>query len=243
MAVRLDLTHGARGARRRRARRLARLGAAALLAVLVWRQGPAAAACALEVPRRLAAWLAPAFTARLEALEQENQALHNQLAALLPLEQENAALRALVNSGRAAPGVWMPARVTARAPGQLTLYCADARPAAGAAVVDRRGRYAGCVARAEGDTVVVTLPGEPACLAGQAVGVLQAGTDGWSLAGLPAAAAQGLDAGTPVTTLDGAWVGTLAAAPETEPGGLTARAPLAGTADRWDALYFVAAGG
>lgn len=245
MAKGLDFSVGARRVHRwaRWQRRLAALLLLAVLAAFVRRYGPGLAGRALSVPHWLAAQAAPLFTARLDALQAENFALHTQLAAALPLQAENQALRTLLHSERAAPGGWLAGRVIARGPDTLTLYCADGAPLPGAAVVDARGRYAGCVQQTQDAAVTVALPGAPGCLAGDWVGVLTARGGAWSLTGLPAAAADALAPGTAVTTLGGQWVGVLAAAPTLDPAGLTATAALADTAGLWGSVYFVAGAG
>lgn len=243
MARQLDYRRGGRPVRRwaRWQRRLTAVVAAAALALGVWLGGPWLAAQALAAPQRLQRWAAPALAARMEALRQENFALRTRLAALAGLAAENEALRALAGSpARPADAVCRPARVTARGPGTLTLYCAQGLPAVGDAVLDRTGHYAGRVTAADGHAATIELGGSPACLAGSAAGVLETGPDGWRLTGL--ALPVQLAADTVVTTPDGYWVGTVAGAAVPDAGGLTAHVPLTDTAFLSDCLYFVATG-
>lgn len=168
---------------------------------------------------------------RLDALQQENFTLHQQLAQSADALAENAALRKLVGCGRGITGV-TPARVVARGVGGFTLACPDAAP--GNAVLDAGGRYAGVVTRTDGDTCTVEFSAA-AGLCGSYAGLVTPGQ--WVLTGLPADCA--LAAGDIVTTAGGDWLGTLAAAPTPDADGLTAQVPLTDTADLWGTVYFV----
>lgn len=168
---------------------------------------------------------------RLDALQQENFTLHQQLAQSADALAENAALRQLVGCGRGITGV-TPARVMARGVGGFTLACPDTAP--GNAVLDAGGRYAGVVTRTDGDTCTVEFSAV-AGLCGSYAGLVTPGQ--WVLTGLPADCA--LTAGDIVTTVGGDWLGTLAAAPAPDADGLTAQVPLTDTADLWGTVYFV----
>lgn len=171
------------------------------------------------------------YMTRLDALQQENFTLHQQLAQSADALAENAALRQLVGCGRGITGV-TPARVVARGVGGFTLACPDA--AQGNAVLDAGGRYAGIVTRTDGDTCTVEFSAA-AGLCGSYAGLVTPGQ--WVLTGLPADCA--LTAGDIVTTAGGDWLGTLAAAPTPDADGLTAQVPLTDTADLWGTVYFV----
>ena len=222
MFVQLDLSCR----RKRRGRWAVPLVLATLLLALprlaaLW---PAALACADRA-------VGARYVARLDALQQENFTLHQQLARSADALAENEALRQLVGSGRAVTGV-TPARVVARGVGSFTLACPGAAP--GNAVLDAAGRYAGVVARTDGDTCTVELA-TVAGLCGAYAGLVTPGP--WALTGLPADCA--LAAGETVTTAGGDWLGTLAAAPTPDADGLTAQVPLTDTADLYAAFYFV----
>lgn len=171
------------------------------------------------------------YMTRLDALQQENFTLHQQLAQSADALAENAALRQLVGCGRGITGV-TPARVVARGVGGFTLACPDTAP--GNAVLDAGGRYAGVVTRTDGDTCTVEFSAA-AGLCGRYAGLVTPGQ--WVLTGLPADCA--LTAGDIVTTAGGDWLGTLAAAPAPDADGLTAQVPLTDTADLWGTVYFV----
>lgn len=168
---------------------------------------------------------------RLDALQQENFTLHQQLAQSADALAENAALRQLVGCGRGITGV-TPARVVARGVGGFTLglpgrRAGECRPRRGRAVRGdryphgRRHLHCGIFRR---------------CRAlRQLCRVSHAGQ--WVLTGLPADCA--LTAGDIVTTAGGDWLGTLAAAPTPDADGLTAQVPLTDTADLWGTVYFV----
>ena len=196
-----------------------------------WLAGPYLAALWPAAVLRADRALGAHYTAQLDALQQENFALHQRLAQSADALTENAALRSLVGSGRSA-GRAIPARVLARTPGGLTLACPGA--AAGAAVLDDQGRYAGCVAAVDGDTCTVRFS-TVAGLCGAASGLVTPGE--WVLTGLPADGAPA--AGDVVTTPGGDWLGVLADAPAPDADGLTAHAALTDTADLYAAVYFV----
>ena len=69
------------------------------------------------------------YMTRLDALQQENFTLHQQLAQSADALAENAALRQLVGCGRGITGV-TPARVVARGVGGFTLACPAPTPTA-----------------------------------------------------------------------------------------------------------------
>ena len=96
------------------------------------------------------------YMTRLDALQQENFTLHQQLAQSADALAENAALRQLVGCGRAASGN---------------------------AVLDAGGRYAGVVTRTDGDTCTVEFSAA-AGLCGSYAGLVTPGQ--WVLTGLPA---------------------------------------------------------
>ena len=157
--------------------------------------------------------------------------MHQQLAQFADAAAENAALRALVGSGRSVSGV-TPARVVTRGANGFTLACPDA--AVGAAVLDAGGRYAGAVTAVDGGTCTVAFSAA-AGLCGACAGLVTPGA--WVLRGLPADC--NLAAGDIVTSAGGDWLGVLAAAPVPDADGLTAQAPLTDTADLWCTVYFV----
>lgn len=156
---------------------------------------------------------------RLDALQQENFTLHQQLAQSADALAENAALRQLVGCGRGITGV-TPARVVARGVGGFTLACPDTAP--GNAVLDAGGRYAGVVTRTDGDTCTVEFSAA-AGLCGSYAGLVTPGQ--WVLTGLPADCA--LTAGDIVTTAGGdCWAHCRRARPRRR------RPDRAGPADR-----------
>lgn len=222
MFVQLDLSCR----RRRRWRWAVPLVLAALLLAL-----PQLAALRPAALARVDRVVGRHYMTRLDALQQENFTLHQQLAQSADALTENAALRQLVGCGRDITGVTL-ARVVARGVGGFTLACPDAAP--GNAVLDAGGRYAGVVTRTDGDTCTVEFPAA-AGLCGSYAGLVTPGQ--WVLTGLPADCA--LTAGDIVTTAGGDWLGTLAAAPTPDADGLTAQIPLTDTADLWGTVYFV----
>ena len=163
------------------------------------------AALLLALPQLAALWPAALarvdrvvgrhYMTRLDALQQENFTLHQQLAQSADALAENAALRQLVGCGRGITGV-IPARVVARGVGGFTLACPDAAP--GNAVLDTGGRYAGVVTRTDGDTCIVEFSAA-AGLCGSYAGLVTPGQ--WVLTGLPADCA--LTTGDIVTTAGG----------------------------------------
>ena len=222
MFVQLDLSCR----RRRRWRWAVPLVLAALLLAL-----PQLAALRPAALARVDRVVGRHYMTRLDALQQENFTLHQQLAQSADALAENAALRQLVGCGRGITGV-TPARVVARGVGGVTLACPDAAP--GNAVLDAGGRYAGIVTRTDGDTCTVEFPAA-AGLCGSYAGLVTPGQ--WVLTGLPADCT--LTAGDIVTTAGGDWLGTLVAAPAPDADGLTAQVPLTDTADLWGTVYFV----
>ena len=242
----LDLTVRRYGRRRRRRQHavtaLLVLLCAGLAAAAVLRFGPGAAAWLSALPgrveRAVGDRLVPHFSRRLDELESEAAALRRRLAADAGLEQENAALRALLESpaAQALPGA-RPMQVAARTAGGFSL-AGSAR--AGAAVLDPLGRFAGRTAGPDPDApglLPVQPPDGAACLAGGSCGVLERREEGWYLAGLPRHCP--LQPGDLVTTADGCWVGVVAAAPAEDETGLTASALLQDTADLGAGTYFV----
>lgn len=185
----------------------------------------------------LGRWFVPQYTERLENLQQQNAALHQQLAQAEIALAENDALRSLLDCGRVTGG-WQPARVTVRQTDGVTLNCSAP---AGTPVMDPLGRYAGRVTADNGnDTCQVAFAGSEAdpCagLSGTAAGLLARKGD-WLLTELPADC--GLAAGAVVTTPGGYWLGTLAEAPCPDGSGLTATAALTDTADLDSTVFFV----
>ena len=234
----LDLS---RGARRSAAKRRKRVCCAAVLAlVLLLPLGLGAAPALAEgLYTAVGQALYPGFAAEQRTLQRQNAALRTALAAAAPLQAENRALRALLQSPAPKPPALCPARPLARG-GTLLLVCAGAAP--GDAVLDGEGRLYGYVVRATPHTAEAAAVGgkqSPAAgLAGEQAGLLRRSGAAMWLEGLPLPSA--LQEGAPVTTPEGLWLGTLAAAPAPQPDGLTARAPLTGTANAWDTMYFVA---
>jgi len=200
----------------------------------------ASVACVLPFGWAQAAQLRDLFVSRYAAaLEEENAALHRELAACASAARENAALRAFLG-GSHPDGDWQPAHLVARWPGRLLL---SGKAPVGAAVLDRRGRFAGSVISLNRDTVTVALAADDDCpvagLAGGLAGILQRSGTVWELTGLSNTA---IETGTIVTTPDGYWLGRLAHTPAPAPDGLTAAARLTDTADLSDSIYFVAQG-
>lgn len=222
MFVQLDLS---------RSRRRRRWWLLPLVPAVLWLCLPRLAAALPAAAARADRVIGARYTARLDALQQENFALHQRLAASADAVAENEALRSLLGSGRAV-GCVTPARVLARTPGGLTLACPDASP--GAAVLDAGGRYAGTVTSSDGNCCTAAFTAA-AGLCGSCVGLTTPGK--WVLTGLPADCT--LTAGEIVTTPGGDWLGMLAAAPVPDADGLTASAPLTDTADLHAAVYFV----
>ena len=171
------------------------------------------------------------YTARLDALQQENFALRQRLTQTADAEEENAALRQLAGCGRV-QGAVLPARVTARWPGGMMLACPGA--AEGRAVLDPSGHWVGMVEAVEGDLCRVRFAAT-AGLCGSYAGLVQPGQ--WELTDLPVDCT--LAAGDIVTTPGGDWLGVLAAAPTPDADGLTAHAALTDTADSTAYRYFV----
>lgn len=231
-------------ARPRRRSKFLRVAAVLLLTAGVWLGLPylrAALPAAIARCRdAVGDWVRPGYTARLEALQQENADLHHQLARSEAAAAENDAMRQLL--GVPLPeGRWQPGRVVARRGDGAVLAC-TAEP--GAPVVDAQGRYAGQVVEAEtnGSCLFAFAGSEEApCagLCGTAAGLLERRGD-WVLTGLPADCS--LAAGSVVTTPEGCWLGTLAEVPQPDRDGLTARATLADTAALDSTVFFVKIG-
>ena len=103
MFVQLDLS---------RSRRRRRWWLLPLVPAVLWLCLPRLAAA---LPAAAARVIGARYTARLDALQQENFALHQRLAASADALAENEALRSLLGSGRTV-GCVTPARVLARTP-------------------------------------------------------------------------------------------------------------------------------
>ena len=201
MFVQLDLS---------RSRRRRRWWLLPLVPAVLWLCLPRLAAALPAAAARADRVIGARYTARLDALQQENFALHQRLAASADAVAENEALRSLLGSGRAV-GCVTPARV-----------------------LDAGGRYAGAVTSSDGNCCTAAFTAA-AGLCGSCVGLATPGK--WVLTGLPADCT--LTAGEIVTTPGGDWLGILAAAPVPDADGLTASAPLTDTADLHAAVYFV----
>lgn len=221
--------------RRRWAKWLRRLLALATLCAAV----PVLRAAAPALRDGLAACLAPGWAAEQQALEAENLALRSELADAADLRTENAALRTLLHSPAPRPAALYTARTLAQSGAGVLLWCAEGGPVPGAAVLDRRGRFAGRAATVEGSLIWAPAPEGEACFVGEDPALLHCTADGWFVTGLPVPSAA--KKGALVTTPEGYWLGRLADDPTPEPdtGGLTAAAPLQDTAAA-DSRYFVA---
>ena len=233
------------GGGRRCRRGLFLLLSAAVAAILLLPHFPAAVAAAIRLPARLDATLAthimPQYEARLSALAEENAALHTALAAAAPLQAENEALRTLTNNPHFdGARRYLPCTVVGRLPGTMTLQGNGLTSEhAGAAVLDRYGRFAGVLLTVHdtgeataalagtADCRVICTVADPGCH-----GVLTRDGGDWYLEGLPRHS--GAAAEAVVSTLSGCpaglWVGRLAEAPVPDRSGLTARARLVETA-------------
>lgn len=224
--------------RRRKGLRMAVTGIAiaALLVFGVPRLWAAAPAGWAWLDSTLGSWLVPRYTDRLTELQQQNAALHTQLAQAEEALAENEAMRSLLGCART-EGNWQPGRVVARRAEGATLACTAA---VGAAVVDPQGRYVGCVVDCGTDTCEIAFAGSKAApcagLSGAAAGLLEQ-RDSWWLTGLPADC--GLTAGAVVTTPGGEWLGVVAGVPQTDSDGLTACVALTDTADLGSTVFFV----
>ena len=167
-------------------------------------------------------------------MQEENAALHKQLAGAQDVLAENDALRQWASIERPA-GCWQTARVVFRWRNHAEL--AGVYPV-GAAVCDAQGRFAGRITDAETDRSTLTFAGylSPAAagFAGDQAGLLQ---KGWRLTGLPLPTT--LAAGTVVTTTDGLWLGTLAGIPAPAADGLSAEVTLNDTADVDSPVFFI----
>ena len=106
MFVQLDLS---------RSRRRRRWWLLPLVPAVLWLCLPRLAAALPAAAARADRVIGARYTARLDALQQENFALHQRLAASADALAENEALRSLLGSGRAI-GCVAPARVLARTP-------------------------------------------------------------------------------------------------------------------------------
>ena len=130
---------------------------------------------------------------------------------------------------------WDPVWTAARWPGGFLL----AQPVqAGAAVLDRSGRFAGIAGEHGTVSPAGSGAGAVPALVGQALGTLTRQNGVLWVTGLPCSCKAA--AGELAVTAQGQyWAGQLAAAPQPDPGGLTLRAPLEDTADETDCLYFI----
>ena len=109
---------------------------------------------------------------------------------------------------------------------------------AGAAVLDRSGRFAGIAGEHGTVSPAGSGAGAVPALVGQALGTLTRQNGVLWVTGLPCSCKAA--AGELAVTAQGQyWAGQLAAAPQPDPGGLTLRAPLEDTADETDCLYFI----
>ena len=182
----------------------------------------------------LAAHFMPLYESRLAHLQEENAALHKQLAGAQAALAENDALRQWAGIERPA-GCWQAARVVFRWHDHAEL--AGVYPV-GASVCDGQGRFAGRITEAGADRCTLTFAGvlSPAAagFAGEQAGLLQ---KGWRLTGLPLPTT--LATGTIVTTTDGLWLGTLAGIPAPAADGLSAEATLTDTADLGSQVFFI----
>ena len=225
----LDLS---RPAARRQHKILRRLCAVLLGAVGIVLLCMAVSGAAL--PSRLDDALAQHYAAQCVQLQQGIFVLRRQLAEHEPDAEENAAMRNFLNSRQTENETWQPVWTTARWPGGFAV----ARPMqAGAAVLDRYGRFAGIAD--ENGTVALAGTGKGAVpvLVGQALGTLERRDGALWVTGLPCGCAA--KAGElAVTAQEQCWAGRLSAAPQPEPGGLTLCAQLEDTADETDSLYF-----
>lgn len=130
---------------------------------------------------------------------------------------------------------WDPVWTAARWPGGFLL----AQPVqAGAAVLDRSGRFAGIAGEHGTVSPAGSGAGAVPALVGQALGTLTRQNGVLWVTGLPCSCKAAV--GELAVTAQGQyWAGQLAAAPQPDPGGLTLRAPLEDTADETDCLYFI----
>ena len=136
------------------------LAGLALLSMAVW---------GAALPRRLDDALAQHYAAQMSVMQRELFALRRRLAEHEPDAEENAALRNFLQSRQTDGERWDPVWTAARWPGGFLL----AQPVqAGAAVLDRSGRFAGIAG--EHGTVFPAGSGAGAvpALVGQALGTL-----------------------------------------------------------------------
>ena len=182
----------------------------------------------------LAAHVVPRYESRLGHLQEENTALHRQLADAQAAQAENDALRQWAGIERPA-GRWQIVRVLWRWNDHAVL--AGTAPV-GAAVCDAQGRFAGRVTAAGADRCTVTfaeyLSPTAAGFAGAQAGLLQRG---WRLTGL--ALPCDLALGTVAVTADGLWLGTVAGVPAPGKDGLSAEVTLCDTADVGASVFFI----
>lgn len=210
------------------------LAAAALLGCALPRLAAVIPAFWQRADTALAAHFVPGYEARLNELTAENAALHRRLARA---QDQLAKADALHRWEEAPPpaGSWLAARVLWRTPKTAEL-AGTAR--VGATVCDARGRFAGRITACGTDRCTLTfapvLSPAAAGFAGDCAGLLD---KGWRLTGLPLPTT--LEPGTPVTTPDGLWLGSLAERPAPAADGLTAEVVLTDTADLTATVFFV----
>lgn len=202
------------------------LAGLALLSMAVW---------GAALPRRLDDALAQHYAAQMSVMQRELFALRRRLAEHEPDAEENAALRNFLQSRQTDGERWDPVWTAARWPGGFLL----AQPVqAGAAVLDRSGRFAGIAGEHGTVSPAGSGAGAVPALVGQALGTLTRQNGVLWVTGLPCSCKAA--AGELAVTAQGQyWAGQLAAAPQPDPGGLTLRAPLEDTADETDCLYFI----
>ena len=193
------------------------LAGLALLSMAVW---------GAALPRRLDDALAQHYAAQMSVMQRELFALRRRLAEHEPDAEENAALRDFLQSRQTDGERWDPVWTAARWPGGFLL----AQPVqAGAAVLDRSGRFAGIAGEHGTVSPAGSGAGAVPTLVGQALGTLTRQNGVLWVTGLPCSCKAA--AGELAVTAQGQyWAGQLAAAPQPDPGGLTLRAPLEDTA-------------
>ena len=245
----LDLTVQRYTGKRQRWHRLT-VAALALVCALaaglaVFRFGPAAVAWLAALPQRvenaIGDWVLPHYTSQLAGLAAQNASLRASLADTVPLQEENRALRSLLESPAADSARGAEPLPVARRTAAGFALPGSAEP--GAAILDPQGRFAGRADPESADQpglLPVAGPEGTPCLADGVHGVLQKSGSRWLLAGLPRHCT--LAPGSVVTTADGWWVGTVAQAPAEDETGLCAQALLTDTADQGASIYFAVVG-
>lgn len=136
------------------------LAGLALLSMAVW---------GAALPRRLDDALAQHYAAQMSVMQRELFALRRRLAEHEPDAEENAALRNFLQSRQTDGERWDPVWTAARWPGGFLL----AQPVqAGAAVLDRSGRFAGIAGEHGTVSPAGSGAGAVPALVGQALGTL-----------------------------------------------------------------------